>query len=350
VQTNLVSDGAVPAALTDSKLVNPWGLAASSTGPWWISDNGSGTSTLYTGTGSKLGLEVTIPPPNGSPAGTTAAPTGIVFNGNSSEFLVAPNGPAFFIFATEDGTISGWNPNSPAGPNAAVLKVDNSAQVNANGSTGAVYKGLAMASNNGADFLYATNFRAGKVDVFDSSFHQVTLGAGAFVDPKLPKGYAPFGIASLTPPGTSSTLLYLSYAKQDSAKHDDVAGKGHGFIDVFDTSGKFLARVASGGSLNSPWGMVVAPSNFGHYSGELLVGNFGDGRINAFKFPHGRSHKFTFDSQLKSSQGRALAISGLWGLGFGNDASAGPKNTLFFTAGVNHEADGLFGTLTIATK
>jgi uncharacterized protein (TIGR03118 family) len=343
VQTNLVSDGAVPAASTDPNLVNPWGLVASPTSPWWVNDNGSGFSTLYTGTGTKLGLEVTIPPPAGSPAETTAAPTGIVFNGNTSEFLV--NGPgtaAHFIFATEDGTISAWN-----GGTSAVLKVDNSA-VPSPGS-GAVYKGLALANSGGADFLFASNFRAGTVDVFDSSFHQVTLASGAFTDPRLPKGYAPFGIESITPPGSSQSLLFVTYAKQNAAKHDDVAGMGHGFVDVFDTSGHLLQRVASRGTLNSPWGLAVAPSNFGKFSGDLLVGNFGDGRINAFKFPQGRSHRFASAGQLAGMNGKPVKIDGLWGLAFGNGAGAGPTNTLFFTAGVNHEANGLFGTLTTAS-
>jgi uncharacterized protein (TIGR03118 family) len=198
---------------------------------------------------TKLGLEVKIPPPAGSPAGTTAAPTGIVFNGNSSEFLVAPNSPAVFIFATEDGTISGWNPGVDL--HHAILTADNSMQVYPNGSTGAVYKGLAMANMGGADFLYATYFRAGTVDVFDSSFHQVTL-AGAFTDRHIPVGYAPFGIANITPPGSSQSFLVVTYAQQNAARQDDVAGRGHGFVDVFDTSGHLVRRVASQGQLNSP--------------------------------------------------------------------------------------------------
>jgi len=346
-QTNLVSNGAVSAVTNDPNLKNPWGLAANPTGPWWVSDNGTGVSTLYNGnTGAKLGLEVTIPPPAGSPSGTTAAPTGIVFNGNSSEFLVGPNAPAAFIFATEDGTISGWNHGVLT---HAVLAADNSTQVYPNGSTGAVYKGLALANNGGADFLYATNFRSGKVDVFDSSFHQVTLTAGAFTDRHIPAGYAPFGIASITPPGASQSYLVVTYAQQNAAKHDDVAGKGHGFVDVFDTSGHLLDHVATRGALNSPWGIALAPSHFGSYGGDLLIGNFGDGRINAFKLPEGRSHHFESAGQLKNANGKPIVISGLWGLAFGNGASAGPTDTLFFTAGINHEADGLFGTLTIAS-
>jgi uncharacterized protein (TIGR03118 family) len=189
------------------------------------------------------------------------------------------------------------------------------------------------------------NFHAGKIDVFDSSFHQVTLASGAFTDSKLPKGFAPFGIASITPPGSSQNLLFVTYAKQNAEKHDDVGGRGNGFVDVFDTSGNLLQRVASRGTLNSPWGIALAPSNFGRNSGELLIGNFGDGRINAFKF-QGRSHRFASAGQLLNTRGKPIAISGLWGLAFGNDHNAGPSNTFFFTAGVNHEAGGLFGTLT----
>jgi len=264
----------------------------------------------------------------------------MIFNGNSSEFLVNGSGTsAHFIFSTEDGTISAWNSGT-----SAVLKVDNSA-VPSPGS-GAVYKGLALANNGGADFLYATNFHAGTIDVFDSSFHQVTLASGAFTDHKIPKGFAPFGIQSVTVPGTSQSVLFVTYAKQDADKHDDVAGKGNGFVDVFDTSGNLLQRVASRGALNSPWGIAAAPINFGKLSGDLPGGDFGDGQINAFRLPQGRPHKFASAGQLMNVQGKPIKISGLWGMAFGNGAGAGPTNTLFFTAGTNHEADGLFGTLT----
>jgi len=338
-QTNLVSDGAVAAAVIDKNLVNPWGLAASSRSPWWVNDNGTGLSTLYNGAGAKQALVVKIPPPTGGPAGTTSTPTGMVFNGTTN-FVVSQGGKtgaSAFIFATEDGTISGWNPGVDA--TNAITTVDNS-------GSGAIYKGLALANNGGSNFLYATNFHAGKVDVFDSSFHQVALASGAFTDSRIPKGFAPFGIASITRPGSSQTLLFVTYAKQDADKEDDAAGRGRGFVDVFDTSGKLLQRVASQGTLNSPWGIALAPSNFGRNSDELLIGNFGDGRINAFKLPQGRSHKFASAGQLMNVRGKPVKISGLWALAFGNGANAGPTNTLFFTAGVNHEADGLFGTLT----
>jgi uncharacterized protein (TIGR03118 family) len=250
VQHNLVSDGAIPANVTDSSLVNAWGLAASSTSPWWVSDNGTGKATVYNGnTGAKL-LQVTVP----------GSPTGVVFNG-SAGFVVPSHTTARFLFASEDGTISGW----PGGP-AAIVVIDNSA-------SGAVYKGLAISHGVAGDFIYATNFHAGKVEVYDSKFHPV---AGGFNDPTIPAGYAPFGIQNLA--GT----IFVTYALQDSAKHDDVAGEGHGFVNAFDMAGNLLRRVASRGTLNSPWGLAFAPASFGKAGGELLVGNFGNGRIHAF--------------------------------------------------------------------
>ncbi len=327
-QTNLVSD--LPGAqFTDANLLNPWGLTHSPTSPWWISDNGAGVSTLYNGSGQPqfqpVPLVVTIPPPGGSPEGTTAAPTGDVFNGTTG-FVVkkgTASGPAAFIFATEDGTISGWN--RQVDPTHAILEVDNSTV-----GAGAVYKGLALVNNH----LYATNFRFGTIDVFDSTFTQVHLGADAFSDAAIPDGYAPFGIANI------QGDLFVTYAKQDQAKHDDVAGAGHGFVDIFDPSGHLLKRLVLRRFLNSPWGLALAPDDFGPFSGALLVGNFGNGLINAFDSSNGR-----FLGQLHDQQGNLIQNNGLWGLAFGNDHSAGPSNTLFFTAGLNHEADGLFGAI-----
>ena len=318
-QHNLVSDGAVPADLVDAALVNAWGLVASATSPWWIADNGTGLSTLYNGnTGAKLGLTVSV----------AGAPTGIVFNGGSG-FVVtsgAASGPARFIFATEQGTVLGWNPTVAA--TQAVVAVDNSAG-------GAVYKGLAIASTVAGDRLYAANFHAGTVDVFDAGFHPVSAG---FSDAALPPGYAPFGIRSLG--GT----IYVSYALQDADRRDDVAGVGHGFVNAFDTDGHLLRRVASRGRLNSPWGLALAPADFGQFSGNLLVGNFGDGHINAFaEQPDGT---FALVGALKGVDGRKLAIDGLWALEFGHGTvNNGPTDTLFFTAGPNDEADGLFGAI-----
>ena len=324
-QHNLVSDGAVPADLVDAALVNAWGLVASATSPWWIADNGTGLSTLYNGnTGAKLGLTVSV----------AGAPTGIVFNGGSG-FVVtsgAASGPARFIFATEQGTVLGWNP-TVAGTQA-VVAVDNSAG-------GAVYKGLAIASTVAGDRLYAANFHAGTVDVFDAGFHPVSAG---FSDAALPPGYAPFGIRSLG--GT----IYVSYALQDADRRDDVAGVGHGFVNAFDTGGHLLRRVASRGRLNSPWGLALAPADFGQFSGNLLVGNFGDGHINAFDLERFEGNgELQQRGQLHAADGPPIVIDGLWALAFGNGASAGPTNALFFTAGPFDEEHGLFGKLVVTS-
>ncbi len=321
-QHNLVSDGAVPADLVDPALVNAWGLVASATSPWWVADNGTALSTLYNGsTGAKLSLTVSVP----------GAPTGIVFNGGAA-FVVArgtAHAPARFIFASEDGTISGWNPG--VAPTSAVIAVDNSA-------SGAVYKGLAIASTTAGDRLYATNFHAGTVDVFDASFHPVP---GGFTDPGLPDGYAPFGIRSL------GGVIYVTYGLQDADRHDDVAGQGHGFVDAFDDAGNLLRRVASRGRLNSPWGLAIAPADFGKFSGNLLVGNFGDGHVNAFDLDGSRGNgELQQRGQLHTADGQPIAIDGLWAIAFGNGAAAGPGDVLFFTAGPFHEEHGLFGELT----
>jgi uncharacterized protein (TIGR03118 family) len=328
-QTNLVSNLPGMAATTDPNLINPWGLAANSTGPWWVSDNNAGVSTLYNGnTGAKLGLTVAIPSPTGSTGGT---PTGIVFNGSSTAFLVNGAGTAaHFLFATEDGTIAAWNSGTEA-----ALKVDNS-------GSGAVYKGLALASSGGHSYIYATNFNSGNVDVFDTSFAPHSFSTNQFTDHHLPAGFAPFGISNI------DGLLFVTYAKQNAAKHDDIAGKGLGFVDVYTTSGRLVERMASRGPLNSPWGLAVAPSSFGQFSGDILVGNFGDGRISAYKWMD--NGEFRLDGQLKDASGHPIVIDGLWGLAVGNDGSAGPSSTLFFTAGINGEQDGLFGTLTATTS
>lgn len=325
-QTNLVSDGAVAAAVTDPNLKNPWGSADFPGGPIWIADNGTGVSTLYDGLGNIVPLTVTIPPPHGAPAGTKATPTGMVWNPNSQQFLVAPQLAALFIFATEDGTISGWN--AMANQHTAVLKVDNS-----EGGNGAVYKGLALATNSTGVFLYATNFRAGTIDVFNSKFQQVKL-SGSFTDPNIPSGYAPFGIALI------DGNLFVTYALQDAAKHDDQKGPGRGFVDVFDTDGNLISRFASHGALNSPWGIARAPLNFGPASGRILIGNFGDGRINIF------DSNGSFDGQLSDPTHKAITIDGLWSIRFGTGEAANP-NKLYFTAGTNGEADGLFGSLQV---
>jgi uncharacterized protein (TIGR03118 family) len=334
-QTNLVSDLPGQAQVTDAHLVNPWGLVSSPTSPWWIADNGSGVSTVYDGNGhpfpAAMPIVVTIPPPGGSPAGTTAAPTGTVFNATAG-FVVtkgSASGASVFLFATEDGTIAGWSPK--ADPANAILAVDNSQHPTA--GAGAVYKGLALGQRPSGAFLFATNFRAGTIDVFDAQFHPVQQ-AGTFTDPAIPAGYAPFGIRAI------GDQLYVTYAKQDAAKHDDDAGPGRGFVDVFDTGGHLRRHLIAQGALNSPWGLALAPDEFGRFGGALLVGNFGDGHISAYNLRNGK-----LLGQLETSKGQPIVIDGLWALGFGNGGVAGNRDTLFFTAGLDHEQHGLFGTI-----
>ncbi len=330
-QHNLVSDVPGFADQTSAALVNPWGLALNSAGPFWIANNRNGTSTAFNGAGiafpSDSPLAVTIP---AGSAGGAPTPTGQVFNGTPA-FELSPGNPAFFIFASESGAISGWNPKVDAG--AAKLMVDRSGD-------GAVYKGLALGSNASGPVLYAANFAAGTVDVFDGSFQPVTV-SGGFVDPNLPAGFAPFNIRRI------GRRLYVTYALQNDSRHADVAGAGNGLIDVFDANGKLIQRLVSNGPLNSPWGLELAPDFFGDYSNTLLVGNFGDGAINAFDPFSGE-----YVGTLKDGDGNPISISGLWSLQFGNGHDGGDANTLYFTAGVanggNVEDHGLFGFIQVA--
>jgi uncharacterized protein (TIGR03118 family) len=336
-QTNLVSDIASMAPTFDPNLKNPWGLTRSSTtptrpgSPWWVGNNNSGTSTLYTGAGAIIPINgtgtVTVPPPKGSPAGTLSTPTGVVFNGSPSDFFVAPGKSAIFIFATEDGTISGW-----AGGQNAVLVVDNSD----NGSEhGAVYKGATSAEIAGKKFLYVSNFRSAKVEVYDTNFKRVSLGEEAFHAEEIPDGFAPFNVQNIG--GT----LFVTYAKQDALRHDPVGGDGFGFVELFSPNGNHVGHLQHGPWMNAPWGVVWTTRDFGEFSNAILVGNFRSGWIAAF---NGFTHKFI--GWVRNSDDSLVTIDGLWSLTFGNDATAGPANTLFFTAGINNEADGLFGTLT----
>jgi uncharacterized protein (TIGR03118 family) len=320
-QTNLVSNIPGLAKLTDPDLVNAWGISFSPMSPFWISDNGTGRTTLYSVPGSgpplKLGLTVTIPPTAG---GTTSAPTGQVFNGGGAGF-----GGALFLFDSEDGVISSWN---GSGTTAVVHKDFGSA---------AVYKGLAISDPGMSDaVLYATNFRAGTIEAYDPSFAHPSL-PGNFTDPNLPQGYAPFNDKVI------DGELYVTYAKQDADKHDDEAGVGNGFVDIFNLDGTLKERLISQGALDSPWGLEIAPASFGSFAGDLLVGNFGNGMINAYDPTTG-----AFVGALDGSDGSPLVIDGLWGLTIGNGSAAGGSlNTLFFTAGPNGESDGLFGSLAV---
>jgi uncharacterized protein (TIGR03118 family) len=325
VETDLVSDQP-GAPHKDPNLKNAWGVAFSPSGsPFWVADNNSGKSTLYDGTGAIQKLVVTIPCPKKPGAGSgcpaSAAPTGIVFNTSTSGFMGAP-----FIFDTEDGTISVWN-----GSTSAVLVVDNATKPSA--ALGAVYKGLAVAVNETGPKLFATNFRAGKVEVYDTSFKPVTT-SGGFKDPGIPAGYAPFGIQYI------DGNLIVTYALQKPGKHDDQEGPGHGFVDAFDTDGNLLQRLATHGALNSPWGVARASYAFGPFSGDLLLGNFGDSLIYALT-PTGLV-------ALKGTNGKPLVVTGgrgLWTLTLGGGANSNPS-TLYYTAGPNQEMNGRFGTIT----
>jgi uncharacterized protein (TIGR03118 family) len=319
-QKNLVSDLPGLAATTDPNLINPWGLSRATGSPWWISDNNAGTSTLYDGKGAPVPLVVTIP---SATSGTLGSPTGTMFNGTSG-FELTPGNPAFFLFVTEDGTISGWNPSV----NGTV------AQVMVNQSPASVFKGATLAVNNGATFLYAADFRKGEVAVFDSSFNPVAKGPGAFKDTRVPAGFAPFNVQNI------GGNLFVTYAKQNAAKHDPVGGAGFGFVTVFHADGTLAMRLEQGEWLNAPWGVALSPSDFGPFSHHILVGQFKSGTIAAYNAVSGR-----FEGQFRDTADKVLAIDGLWALSFGDSFTAGSPITLFFTAGIQDEAHGLFGTL-----
>jgi uncharacterized protein (TIGR03118 family) len=327
-QRNLVSDSAaVRAENRDPNLVNAWGLAFNPYAVAWVADNGTGVSTLYDGEGKPQSLVVTIPP---GPGGGGGDPTGTTFYGGPG-FVVSQgklSGPSRFLFASEDGGIAGWAPN--VNRTNAIRMVDNSAG-------GAIYKAIAVSGNGRGALLYATDFHNGKVDVFDSTFKPVILPGKPFNDPRLPAGYAPFGLQAI------NGDLYVTYAKQDADRHDDVAGRGFGYVSVFDPNGRFLHRVVSQGALNAPWGLALAPASFGHFGNRLLVANFGDGRINAYDLDSGR-----WVGALKGENRKPICIDGLWGFAFGIGVSNQPIDTLFFTAGPNDEQHGLYGRLDVA--
>jgi uncharacterized protein (TIGR03118 family) len=314
----LVSDGGTTAPATDTSLVNGWGLSAGPTTPWWTSNNGTNTSTLYSGAGVKAALTVTV----------DGAPTGTVFNGNAADFVVSQNGKsgaARFLFSTEGGTILGWSPT--VNGTTAIVGVT---------TAGAVYKGLATAK----DRLYATDFHNGRVDVFDATFKPVTLTNG-FTDSKVPKGFAPFGIQAL------GGNIFVSYAKQDAAAKDDVAVPGQAYVDEFTPDGVLVASVVNSGKknapLDAPWGLAMAPADFSVFGNDLLVGNFGNGRISAYTQ---RDNKWVYKGQLRLADGTPIALDGLWAIAFGNGSAAGPTNTLYFLSGPSDEKHGLYGSIT----
>jgi uncharacterized protein (TIGR03118 family) len=334
VQTNLVSDVPGLAAHTDPNLKNPWGTSVGPGSPIWVSDNHAGVTTLYDGAGNPQPRVVAIPAPPSAGNGAVGAPTGQAFNTfdpTSSDFVISKNGvsgPAFFLFATEDGTIAGWNPN--VDNTHAVIAVDRSTATDSAGDVGANSKGLALVTTPNGKFIYATSFRFGTVDVFDSHFNLVN----SFTDPTIPAGFAPFGIHNI------GGNLYVTFAKQGPGKQDDAARPGNGFVDVFAPNGDLLQRLVTRGKLDSPWAVTLAPPTFGAFGGDILVGNFGNGRINAYDPTSGE-----FQGELRRPGGRPVAIDGLWGLRFAPATPGAGSNTMFFTAGPNDEADGLFGTI-----
>jgi uncharacterized protein (TIGR03118 family) len=309
----LVSDQPGVAPNTDPNLVNAWGLTSGPSTPWWISDNGTDKSTLYRGDGQPQALVVSVP----------NAPTGTVFNPTTA-FQLPTGGKALFLFDTEEGKVLGWN--GAQGTTAVVV---------ANLDDGAIYKGLALGTTSSGPRLYATDFHNRRVDVFDGSF--TYLPDAGFVDPSIPDNYGPFGIQTI------GNRVFVTYAQQDADGEDDVAGQGKGFVDVFDTAGSLLGRVAQHGQLNSPWGLVVAPPTFGRFAGDLLVGNFGDGQINAYaELGNGR---FEHRGELRDSSNRPLTIDGLWALQLAQGGNNGVPGTLYFTAGPDDEQHGLFGKI-----
>ena len=300
--------------------MNSWGLSAGPTTPWWSANNGTNAATLYSGTGAKAALTVSV----------AGAPTGTVFNGNAADFVVSQNsksGAAKFLFATEGGTVLGWTP--AVNGTAAVVGVDRS-------SAGAIYKGLAIAG----DRLYATDFHNGRVDVFDASFKLIAT-SGGFKDAKVAKGFAPFGIQAL------GGNIFVTYAKQDPAAKDDVPLPGLGYVDEFTPDGQLVASVVNSGKRNAPlnasWGLATAPADFSVFAGDLLVGNFGNGRISAYTQ---RGSKWVYKGQLRLANGSPIAIDGLWAIAFGNGSAAGPTNSLYFLSGPSGEKHGLYGSIT----
>jgi uncharacterized protein (TIGR03118 family) len=320
VVTPLVSDNGVPGTVTDPSLVNSWGLGSSPASPWWVADNGTGVSTLYSGAGAKIGLTVTV----------GEDPTGLVFNSTTGlDIKGGDGGPALFLFDSEAGTITAWNRSLGT---AAEVEIDATPQ-------SAIFKGLAIAQTSAGPRLYATDFHNRRVDVFDGNWQPVNRPF-QFFDPTIPRNYGPFGIQAI------GNRVYVTYAKTQPGSGDEADGPGLGFVDAFDAAtGLLVGKVAVRGALNAPWGIAQAPAGFGNLGGDLLVGNFGDGRIDAY-LPIFGGIVYLPLGPIRTDSGSPAGIDGLWALEFGNGAAAGPTGTLFFTAGPNGENDGLFGTIT----
>jgi uncharacterized protein (TIGR03118 family) len=359
-QTNLVSNKAGVAPVTDPKLVNAWGVSRGSGSPWWVSDQATGVSTLYDGAGAKQSLIVTIPPADLMKT-KTGSPTGTIFNGNQTDFLLSPGNPAVFLFSTADGTIAGWNPNVAVAPGATSPSTHAVTVVN---TTGSAYTGLTSAFIDRKRYLYAANFTKGRVDVYDNAFHFVKLPnehfdqdssdqsdrspENPFTDDELPSHYVPFNVQAI------GNDIVVAYALHEPGSRFESDGPGLGFVDIYSSTGRLLRRLEHGDWLNAPWGVALAPLDFGRFSHDLLVGQFaggGDtqssGFIAAYDLTTGK-----FDGLLQDAIGKPLAINGIWALSPGNvspgnsDASATPAAEMYFTAGPNHGSGGLFGYLT----
>jgi uncharacterized protein (TIGR03118 family) len=354
-QTNLVSSEAGVAPVTDPQLINPWGISRMSVSAWWISDNATGLSTLYKGAGDKQSLIVTIPPADPTNKNTpTGTPTGTIANGSQTDFLLAPGKPALFLFSTNDGTIAGWNPTVAATLAVTVVKT----------TDGSSYKGLTSAFINGKPYLYAANFTKGRVDVYDNAFQPAKLSVdhsernadddddrsseNSFVDEKLPRDYVPFNVQAI------GNDIVVTYALHEEGARFETDGPGLGFVDIYTSTGRLLRRLEHGDWLNAPWGVALAPLDFGRFSHDLLIGQFAGGGntqssgfIAAYDLATGK-----FDGLLQDASGKPLAINGLWALSPGNvspannDAAGAPAAELYFTAGPNHTTGGLFGYLT----
>jgi uncharacterized protein (TIGR03118 family) len=316
-QSNLISDGSVKAQQTDTQLINPWGVAIGQQTPFWINTTGTGLSEVYDA-GANKQFVVTIP---AAGSGKIGSPTGIVFNSSTTDFALPQGAAAFFIFDALDGTISAWNPS-----------VTNAVVVANNSASGAVYTGIAIVNNGTGNFLLAADFSKNKIDVFDAKFAPATVG-GTFTDPSIPSGFAPFNVHVI------NNQVFVMYAQRNPAGGPPTSGAAAGYVSVFDNNGKFVSHAISGGNLNAPWGLTLAPASFGAFGGDLLVGNFGDGTINAYD-----PTSFALKGQLQDSTGKPIQNGNLWEILFGSNGTGDP-NTLYFSAGVNNEKGGLFGAI-----
>ncbi len=324
---NLTSNLNSLAPVMDPNLINPWGLSRSTNGAWWVSDNATGLSTLYDGAGKVQSLVVAIPAAD--PSVKAGSPTGTMFNGDPASFQIAPGKNAVFLFVTEDGTISGWNPG--VSPRQAIIVVNTKQQ--------SVFKGATIATvdtpQGSRPYLYAADFRRARVAVYDAAFNPVHLGEDSFDDDRMPEGYAPFNIQNI------GGNIYVAYAKRDGGRHDEVDGAGKGFVDVFSPTGRLLHRLEHGPWLNAPWGLALASGDFGAHSHDVLVGQFGSGEILAFDAVSG-----AFKGKLTGADNNPIHVDGLWAIAFGGDGPLnGPATTLFFTAGIDHETNGIFGKI-----